>query len=39
VAGELQSSRGAVYKVLHDARTKLRRRLEHEGHLEQEGAR
>ena len=39
VAGELQSSRGAVYKVLHDARRKLRRRLEHEGHLEQEGAR
>ena len=39
VAGQLQSSRGAVYKVLHDARTKLRRRLEHEGHLEQEGTR
>ena len=39
VAGELQSSCGAVYSALHDARTKLRRRLEHEGHLEQEGAR
>ena len=39
VAGQLQSSRGAVYKVLNDARTKLRRRLEHEGHLEQEGTR
>src|SRR5918994_2867704 len=37
VAGQLQSSRGAVYKVLHDARTKLRRRLEREGHLDQEG--
>jgi RNA polymerase sigma-70 factor (ECF subfamily) len=39
VAEQLQSSRGAVYKVLHDARTKLRRRLEREGHLRQEGAR
>jgi DNA-directed RNA polymerase specialized sigma24 family protein len=37
VAGQLQSSRGAVYKVLHDARTKLRRRLEREGHLDREG--
>jgi RNA polymerase sigma-70 factor (ECF subfamily) len=38
VAGQLQSTRGAVYKVLHDARTKLRRRLESEGHLEREGS-
>ena len=37
VAGQLKSSRGAVYKVLHDARTKLRRHLEREGHLDQEG--
>jgi RNA polymerase sigma-70 factor (ECF subfamily) len=36
VAGQLQSTRGAVYKVLHDARRKLRLRLEREGHLEQE---
>jgi RNA polymerase sigma-70 factor, ECF subfamily len=36
VADQLDSTRGAVYKVLHDARTKLRRRLEHEGHLEPE---
>src|SRR5262245_29811321 len=35
VAGQLQSTRGAVYKVLHDARRKLRRRLEREGHLEE----
>ena len=34
VAGQLDSSRGAVYKVLHDARRKLRVRLEREGHLE-----
>ena len=33
VAGQLHSTRGAVYKVLHDARRKLRLRLEHEGHL------
>ena len=39
VAGELGSTRGAVYKVLHDARAKLRRRLEREGLLEQEGTR
>ena len=39
VAGQLHSSRGAVYKVLHDARAKLRRRLEREGHLEEEQAR
>ncbi len=39
VADQLSSTRGAVYKVLHDARTKLRRRLEREGHLEQESAR
>ena len=39
VAGQLQSSRGAVYKVLHDARAKLRRRLEREGHLEEEQTR
>jgi RNA polymerase sigma-70 factor, ECF subfamily len=36
VAGQLQSTRGAVYKVLHDARRKLRLRLEREGHLERE---
>ena len=35
VAGQLHSSRGAVYKVLHDARRKLRRHLEREGHLDQ----
>jgi RNA polymerase sigma-70 factor (ECF subfamily) len=34
VAGRLGSTRGAVYKVLHDARRKLRARLEREGHLE-----
>jgi RNA polymerase sigma-70 factor (ECF subfamily) len=34
VAAQLQSTRGAVYKVLHDARRKLRLRLEGEGHLE-----
>jgi RNA polymerase sigma-70 factor, ECF subfamily len=34
VAVELRSTRGAVYKVLHDARRKLRRRLEREGHLD-----
>jgi RNA polymerase sigma-70 factor, ECF subfamily len=34
VAERLGSTRGAVYKVLHDARRKLRRRLEREGHLE-----
>jgi RNA polymerase sigma-70 factor, ECF subfamily len=39
VAGQLHSSRGAVYKVLHDARAKLRRRLEREGHLEKEQTR
>lgn len=39
VAGQLQSTRGAVYKVLHDARRKLRLRLEREGHLEQVEAR
>ena len=39
VAGQLQSSRGAVYKVLHDARRKLRRRLAREGHLGQEETR
>jgi RNA polymerase sigma-70 factor, ECF subfamily len=39
VAGQLRSTRGAVYKVLHDARRKLRRRLEREGHLEQVEAR
>src|SRR5215475_6007029 len=37
VADQLSSTRGAIYKVLHDARAKLRRRLEREGHLEQEG--
>jgi RNA polymerase sigma-70 factor, ECF subfamily len=39
VADQLNSTRGAVYKVLHDARMKLRRRLELEGHLNQENAR
>ena len=39
LAGQLRSSRGAVYKVLHDARAKLRRRLEREGHVEQEETR
>jgi RNA polymerase sigma-70 factor, ECF subfamily len=39
VADQLNSTRGAVYKVLHDARVKLRRRLEREGHLEQEATR
>jgi RNA polymerase sigma-70 factor (ECF subfamily) len=38
VAEQLQSTRGAVYKVLHDARRKLRLRLEREGHLEREEA-
>src|SRR5262245_1639707 len=38
VADQLSSTRGAIYKVLHDARAKLRRRLEREGHLEQERA-
>jgi RNA polymerase sigma-70 factor (ECF subfamily) len=36
VAGQLHSTRGAVYKVLHDARTKLRARLVSEGHLNEE---
>lgn len=39
VAEQMRSSRGAIYKVLHDARRKLRLRLEIEGHLEQVGAR
>ena len=34
LAAQLRSTRGAVYKVLHDARQKLRARLEREGHLE-----
>jgi RNA polymerase sigma-70 factor (ECF subfamily) len=38
LAGHLQSTRGAVYKVLHDARRKLRLRLEREGHLERQEA-
>lgn len=38
VADQLGSTRGAIYKVLHDARAKLRRRLEREGHLGQERA-
>ena len=33
VAAQLDATRGAVYTVLHDARAKLRRRLELEGHL------
>jgi RNA polymerase sigma-70 factor (ECF subfamily) len=36
VAEQLQSTRGAIYKVLHDARRKLRLRLEREGHLDRE---
>jgi RNA polymerase sigma-70 factor (ECF subfamily) len=36
VAAQLSSTRGAVYKVLHDARQKLRARLEREGHLPME---
>jgi RNA polymerase sigma-70 factor (ECF subfamily) len=39
VAEQLSSTRGAIYKVLHDARTKLRRRLEREGHLNHERTR
>ena len=39
VAGQLDSTRGAVYKVLHDARRKLRLRLEREGHLDPTEAR
>lgn len=39
VAGKLRSTRGAVYKVLHDARRKLRLRLEREGHLDPAEAR
>jgi RNA polymerase sigma-70 factor, ECF subfamily len=39
VADQLSSTRGAIYKVLHDARAKLRHRLEREGHLGQERAR
>jgi RNA polymerase sigma-70 factor (ECF subfamily) len=38
VAGELGSTRGAVYKVLHDARRKLRSRLELDGYLTREEA-
>jgi RNA polymerase sigma-70 factor (ECF subfamily) len=34
MAGRLNSTRGAIYKLLHDARKKLRRRLERDGHLE-----
>lgn len=34
LAERLGSTRGAVYKILHDARRKLRRRLEREGYLE-----
>lgn len=36
VADQLDSTRGAVYKVLHDARRKLRLRLQREGHLARE---
>ena len=39
VAGRLDSTRGAIYKVLHDARQKLRRRLERDGHLDHEEVR
>lgn len=34
LAERLQSTRGAIYKILHDARRKLRRRLERNGYLE-----
>src|SRR5918993_20231 len=34
MAGRLNSTRGAIYELLHDARKKLRRRLERDGHLE-----
>ena len=34
LAERLQSSRGAIYKVLHDARRKLRTSLTHAGYLE-----
>jgi RNA polymerase sigma-70 factor (ECF subfamily) len=37
LAGQLRSTRGAVYKVLHDARRKLRSRLEREGYLDRAG--
>lgn len=36
LAERLESNRGAIYKVLHDARRKLRARLERDGHLEAE---
>lgn len=39
LAERLDTTRGAVYKTLHDARKKLRRRLEHDGfggHLQRE---
>ena len=36
MANQLNSTRGAIYKLLHDARRKLRRRLERDGHLEAE---
>src|SRR4029453_16507522 len=36
VAERLHSTRGAVYKLLHDARRKLRACLERDGHLEAE---
>lgn len=34
LAERLETTRGALYKTLHDARGKLRRRLETEGHFE-----
>ena len=37
MAEQLHTTRGAVYKLLHDARRKLRLRLERDGHLEGEG--
>jgi RNA polymerase sigma-70 factor (ECF subfamily) len=39
IAEQLQSTRGAIYKVLHDARRRLRLRLQREGHLEEKEAR
>jgi len=37
LAQRLGSTRGAIYKMVHDARRRLRRRLEAEGHLEPVG--
>ncbi len=37
LAERLDSTRGALYKTLHDARTKLRRELAAAGHLQEDG--